>query len=293
MNKIKKIIVLMGVVGLVLGANMAFAETANNDMPKQSISISDSGKVSLGNAKVVSVEGSNINVTVSWGGTFSLPAVVKVEDSTDYIRKGGGKSTLSEIATGHYLKVEGKLDTSSATLTVIAKTIRNLSVVKTQINPLGTVLSIDTTAKTFMFSTESRGDLKVSVSDSTVFTKGGEAATFATLKVGDMATVKGMWEKNTNTLQADNVKIRINKKTSFQGGTIKTLPTSLTLPTTMIVTFGRIDYTVNIKADTAVLNSKSLKANLADFKLEDRVHVNGTADGTTIEATTVRNSSLR
>ena len=60
----------------------------------------------------------------------------------------------------------------------------------------------------------------------------------------------------------------------------------------MAVTFRNIDYTVNLDVDTAVLNKNWGSASQSGFKVGDHIRVYGVADGTTIEATVVRNMNL-
>jgi hypothetical protein len=291
MNKTKQIIGVAGLIaGLVFGAHIALAD---DNMPHQSLHITEAGKVSLTGAKVISIEGSNINATISWGGAAGFSGVIKTNGSTEIIRREGGRGSFAEIVPGHYINVEGTLDTSASKPTVIAKVVRDWSVMKSELNPFGIVSGIDTVAKTFMLKTQERGDMKVFVSDQTTFTKGKSTTTFSGLKSGDMVTANGVWDKTANTLQANRVKIRIEDRRVFEGGRLKTAYTGSSVPASIVVTFGRFDYTVNISSDTAVLNSKWAKAMLSDFKVGDHIRVYGAADGTTIDATVVRDVSLR
>lgn len=262
-------------------------------MPRQSLTINENGRVSLQGAKVVSVEGATINATISWGGSSGFSGIIKTDASTEFVRRNGGRTSMSEIVPGHYIAVEGVLDTSASKPTVIAKVVRDWSVLKMEINPFGVVSSIDTAAKTFMLKTQERGVLKVLVSDATVFTKGNTAASFSALKVGDMLSVNGLLEQNTSTLQANRVKIRVQDRRVFEGGRLKTPVTGSSTPASLVVTFGKIDYTVNVSSDTSVLNFRWAQVNLSDFKAGDHIRVYGAADGTTIDATVVRDVSLR
>ncbi|OGZ47745.1 MAG: hypothetical protein A3J55_03770 [Candidatus Ryanbacteria bacterium RIFCSPHIGHO2_02_FULL_45_17b] len=291
---IKKIALLGVFLGafFALGFGFVSAQTGS-DMPRQSLMINENGKVSLQGAKVVSIDGSTINATISWGGSASFAGVIKTDASTEFLRRSGGKTSLSEIMPGHYINVEGMLDTSASKPTVVAKVVRDWSVVKTEINPFGVISSVDAVAKTFVLKTQERGDIKVSTNEKTVFTKGNAASTFSALKVRDLLSVNGLWEQSTNTLQANHVKVRVQDRRVFEGGRLKTPYTGSGTPATIIVTFGKIDYTVNISSDTSVLNSKWAKVNLSDFKAGDHVRVYGAADGTTIDATVVRDVSLR
>ena len=227
----KKITILGVMLGtfFALGIGWVFAQS-ESDAPRQSLTINEHGRVSLQGAKVVSVDGSTINATISWGGSASFAGVIKTDGSTEFLRRSGGKTSLSEIMPGHYINVEGMLDTSASKPTVVAKVVRDWSVVKTEINPFGVVSSIDAVAKTFVLRTEERGDVKVSTNEKTIFTKANITSTFSTLKVGDMLSVNGLWEQSTNTLQANHVKIRVQNRRVFGGGRLKTPYTSSTTP---------------------------------------------------------------
>ena len=291
MYKTKQIIGAAGLIAsLALGAHIALAD---DNMPHQSLHITEAGKVSLTGAKVVSIDGSNITAMISWGGATGFSGVIKTESSTEIIRREGGRGSFSEIVPGHYINVEGMLDMSAPKPTVIAKVVRDWSVMKSELNPFGVVSNIDTTAKTFMLKTQERGDIKVLVSDKTVFSKGGSMTTFSALKAGDLATVNGLWDRTANTLQADRVKIRMEDRRVFEGGRLKTAYAGSSVPASIVVNFGRLDYTVNVSSDTAVLNSKWAKTLLSNFRVGDHIRVYGAADGTTIDATVVRDVSLR
>lgn len=292
MYKTKKIIGLMGLIAsFALGTHVVSANS--DDMPHQSLQITEAGKVSLAGAQVVSIDGTSINVLISWGGSASFSGVIKTNSSTEVIRREGGRGSFSEIVPGHYINVEGMLDVSAPKPTVIAKVVRDWSVMKSELNPFGVVSDINATAKTFMLKTQERGTMKVFVNDQTVFTKGRSTTTFSALKSGDMATVNGTWDKTANTLQARHVKIRIEDRRVFEGGRLKTAYTGSGVPASIVVTFGRFDYTVNVSSDTAVLNSSWARVPLSSFKVGDHIRVYGAADGTTIDATVVRDVNLR
>lgn len=288
----------IAVLGVVLGAFFALgigwvSAQSGSDMPRQSLTINENGRVVFQGAKVVSVEGGIINVTISWGGSASFSGVIKTDASTEFVRRGGGKGSLAEIASGHYVNVEGMLDTSASRPTVVAKIVHDWSLVKIDASPFGTISSIDAAAKTFMFKSQERGDMKVLVTERTVVTKGSATTTFSALKVGDILTVSGSWDQSTNTLQANRIKIRVQDRRVFEGGRLKTAYTGSSTPASIVVTFGRFDYTVNVSSDTGVLNSKWARVNLSDFKVGDHIRVYGASDGTIIDATVVRDVNLR
>lgn len=82
-----------------------------------SLSVGNSGETSLNGAKLVSVSGQNLSVTV-----FGLPITVSVASSTTQFT---GVSSASDLATGDILSIKGSID--SATGIVAASEVRDES----------------------------------------------------------------------------------------------------------------------------------------------------------------------
>ncbi len=286
----------MALAALGMAAMFAFAQTPPPDPGKPvklHMEVKDNGRVLVRGAKVTSVATSTINAATTWEGGASIPWVITTDGSTEYVRRHGGNGSLSEFAVGHTISFSGWL-VPAASLTVRADVVKNWSIEKEKINPFGVIQSIDSPAKSFIVKTdeEKLGTLTVLTSDATAFFKGKATTTFAALKVGDRVRARGVWDRVANTLQADWIKVHVEDRRVFEGGKLKTLP-GASAPTSMVVTFGRMDYTVNIATDTAVLNRNWGKALLADFRIGHHIRVYGVADGTTIDATVVRNVDLR
>ncbi|TSC78395.1 MAG: hypothetical protein G01um101433_271 [Parcubacteria group bacterium Gr01-1014_33] len=264
--------------------------------PRQYVEIRDTGKVIARGAKVTSVASTtnSFMVATSWGG-YAITWVINIDDETEFMRRSGGRAQFSEIITGHIVSFEGDIATTTASQPVVkARKITNWSLQNRQINQFGTVTSIDAGMKGFMFKTDHkrRGTLSVWTTDATQITKQQATTTFSTIKTGDLLTVNGMWDMITNTVIADRIKIHVQDRRVFQNGKLKSI-TASTTPTSFIVTFGSFDYTVNVGVDTAILNQQWAPASLQNFRLGDHIRVYGVSDGTTIEATVVRDVSLK
>lgn len=294
----KKNILVTGAVTLAAIGSMAifaFAQTSPPDPGKQvklHVEIKDNGRVLVRGAKVTSIATSTINAALTWEGGASISWIVTTDGSTEYMRYHGGKGLFSEFAAGHTISFSGWLVPAS-TLTVRADTVKNWSIEKEKINPFGIIQSIDSSAKSFIVKTDEKklGTITVLTSDATAIFRGKAMTTFAALKVGDRVRATGIWDRVANTLQAEEIKVHVEDRRVFEGGRLKTLP-GTSKPTSMIVTFNKVDYTVNMGADTAVVNKRWESAALADFKLDDHIRVYGVADGITIDATVVRNTDL-
>ena len=74
-------------------------------------------------------------------------------------------------------------------------------------------------------------------------------------------------------------------------GTLKSVA-STTLPTTLVVTIGGVDYTVNVAANISILNNLWLTTSLSNFHVADHIRLYGTVSGTTITASVVRDTSI-
>ena len=295
----KKYVLVYGVSVLALlgGVAMsAFAQTSPPDPDgpiKLHLEVKDNGRVLVRGAKVTSIATSTINATLTWEGGASIPWVIATDGSTEYIRRQGGNGTLSEFTVGHTLSFSGWL-VSAQTLTVRADVVRNWSVEKEKINPFGIIKSINPSTKSFMVETDEKklGTITILVPDVAAIFKGKATTTFATLKIGDRIRAKGIWDRVANTLLAEEIKVHTEDRRTFENGRLKTLPGAIK-PTSMVVTFGKFDYTVNISVDTAVINKNWAPINLSDFKVGHHIRVYGVADGTTIDATVVRNMDLK
>ncbi|MDO8522866.1 MAG: DUF5666 domain-containing protein [bacterium] len=299
-----KHIAYSGVVALSLASLALFAAQADERGDKQfreaqavgstlEIHVTDSGRVLVRGAKVTSISGSTINATATWGSAVFNWGVV-TDSSTEWVRRSGGNSSISEVSVGDFISFQGALDTTVASpITVKAKVVKDWSIQKRHGAFSGSVKNVDGTAKTFVLASEERGDVVVKVLDSTKIKKGKDAGVFTDITVGIKLTAAGLYNDQTKILEADEIKIHAPAaiRTTLEGK-IKTAPGSAK-PTTMIVTAGDKDYTVSISVDTSVLGNLWLVANLSSFKVGDKVRVYGTVNtDLAVDATVIRNTSI-
>ena len=269
-------------------AGIAFA--GNDNLPRTELNINHDGKVLVRNAKVTSVATTTVNAVLTFGSS-SMNWVINVDSSAEIVGKNGSRSSMADVSVNDVISFQGSL-TSGSPLTVQAKVLKNWSVQKKRVNYFGPITSIDSGTQTFVFNSEEKGSVIVKTSAETKYKKTGTSTdSFASLKVGDIVRVKGSYDNSNNTLDANEVKVFFEKRRVFEGGKIKTLPGTST-PTTMVVAFGKLDYTVHIDTDTAVVNKNWAPAALSSFKLEDHVRVYGVAEGINVEATVIRNLNL-
>lgn len=287
----------LAVAGLLAAGALAQSPADMRDVPPLLINIDHLGRVLVRGAVVTAVASTSTPSTITVTTTkdsMNFTWIVQTDGSTEFIRQQGSRGSIAEVAVGHIISFEGTLVAASQ-LTVKARVIRNWSVRKTESNQFGQVLSVSSAAKSFVLKADERerGNITVLTSDATKFMKGEKATTtFATLKAGDLVQIHGIWDRNANTIQASMVKIRTEPRRVFEGGILKTTSSS-TPPTSIVVTFGRFDYVVNIDTDTAVLNQNWAPVPLSSFMVGHHIRVYGAADGTIIDASVVRDMDLR
>ncbi|OHA08542.1 MAG: hypothetical protein A3A44_02905 [Candidatus Sungbacteria bacterium RIFCSPLOWO2_01_FULL_60_25] len=283
--------------GLLVAGALAQTPPDMRGVPPLLINIDSLGRVLVRGAIVTAAASSSAPNTLTATtnlNSMNFTWIVQTDGSTEFIRQQGSHGNIAEIAVGHIISFEGTLVAGSQ-LTVKARVVRDWSVRKVESNQFGQVLSVNSAVKSFVLKADERerGNITVFTSDATKFMKGEKATTtFAALKAGDLVQIHGVWDRNANTIQASLVKIRTEPRRVFEGGILKTTSISAP-PTSIVVTFGRFDYTVNIDTDTAVLNQNWAPVPLASFRVGDQIRVYGAADGTIIDASVVRDMNLR
>lgn len=298
----KNKIIIIGILTIFVFSSFVFIGLAKESKPEKSgdsvnipttLNLNDNGRVSARGAKVTNVSSSTISAVLFWGKA-NVNFEVQTDSSTKFILREGATLSSSDIISGHIISFEGFLDTTfSDKLRVKAKTVRDWTVDRREMSFSGIIQSIDQNGKSFVLKTKEKGEITAFVSSLTKIKKGNSDINFSDLKVGNIVSAHGVFDVNAKTLQTKKITISSPNRTTFEGGILKSLSATTTFPTIVMVRFGKYDYTVNIASDTAVLNSKFLKANLADFKIGDHIRVYGSSDGIVIDASVIRNVSLK
>lgn len=257
------------------------------------VHISNKGKVDVRGAKVTVISGNTVNATTSWG-VANLSWSVNVLSDTKMIKRSGSRSLISEISVGDLINFQGNLLTTSASPIVVNATmIKNWSLPKKNSSFNGTVKSVDATNLKFTLGSDKNGDITVVTSSSTKFEKREGVGAFTDIVVGAKVLAKGFYDSQLKQLTASEIKVYVPEvvRTNIDGK-IKSLP-GVTAPTSMVITSGDKDYTVNIATDTSILKSSWLKVALSALKVGDKVKVYGVVNSNmTIDATIVRDANL-
>ena len=183
-------------------------------------------------AKLVGAEITAISGTTLTIGKDGKAYTVNTDSNTHIQRHYWGKSSLEEFSVGNKVNVHGKF-TDEAKTTILAKMIRNLSIMKRH-----GVFHGDVTAKNsdnFVIDSKQRGSQTVYFSSSTKFEKRNEEVmTYADLQVGHKVRIKGLWDKTLNQI-TETVQVKDYnlppKPTKSGSPTSTVIPTSVPSPT--------------------------------------------------------------
>ena len=160
----------------------------------------------------------------------------------------------------------------------------------------GTVSSV--AASSFVLHTANRGDITVTLAASSTIMRDGAAIGLSDMKVGDrISSASGLLDTTNSTFVASKVVVYVNKamldKRTFQG-TLKSVA-GTTLPTTIVVTVGGQDYTVNVPSGISIVNKNWLAITVDKLVVGNTIRFYGAphADSvTTVDATIVRDASI-
>ena len=171
---------------------------------------------------------SGTTLTVSKDGKIYT---VNTDSNTHFQRHYWGKSSLDEYSVGNKVNVRGKF-TDEAKTTILARMIRNLSIMKRH-----GVFHGDVTAKNsdnFVIDSKQRGSQTVFFTGTTKFVKRNETAmVYADLQVGHRVRVKGLWDKSLNEItEVTQVKdYNLPPKPTKAGVSVTVGPTLTSAPT--------------------------------------------------------------
>jgi len=185
---------------LAWSSNVAYADTTATAQ----MSIAPSGQVIVRDAKVVSISGTTITVRSSWGA-FGIVWTVETTGSTRFVPGAiASADALKAIEVGDLIGFSGELDTAAGKATVRATVVRDAALQQDATTSVGTVLSINTSNRTFTLS-EKDATTTVAMASGTLMTRDGNAATLSDLKVDDNVKVIGSLNTVTRTLTADRI----------------------------------------------------------------------------------------
>ena len=258
---------------------------------KLEVHLTDNGKVIVRGAKITAINGTSLTATTTWGSVV-MSWTVNTDNSTNFVRRFGGSSGVSEMAVGDIISFKGNLVSGTASpVTVLAKTLKDWSIQKKNATFEGNVSSI--TGTSFVLARNNNTSVTVNTTSATQITKGNLAGVFADITVGAKVSTTGIFNNLTNVLDASKVNVKILQPEAMtKEGTIKSIA-GTTAPTTLVLTSGGTDYTVRIVATTSILTNNWLNSTLTNFVIGNNIRVYGIVNAdNTIDATVIRNTNL-
>ena len=287
----KQLSVIFGLLFVLAPFNLAQAFSGSE------VSITKDGGTFVSGAKVMQIAGSTFFARLYWGDTY-LRFTIKTGNTTKFLRATGEATDISEINEGDLLDASGILESGGNTLNLVATSVRNSSVQKERSTFSGNVVSVDVSSNKFVLDSGKRGVININVSTSTVFTKGNRTLDLNHLKVGDyVKKIYGDYDLSAKTLVAETVVTYVDMsyyKPKLFEGTLEEI-SGTTMPTSIKVMSGKIQYVVNINNKALILNKKRETVVLSRFVVGDRVRLYGAireVDEPIIDAEVVRNISL-
>jgi len=275
------------------------AETTNlvSEKPQRSVTITNAGTVSIKGAQVLQLAGPTFFTRIYWGDVF-LRVIIRTDSGAKLTRYSGAPATLGEIAVGDYLNVEGRLTASASTLDVTANEVRNWSLKTDQSRFSGKITALASDGTQATMRTKTNSLITLHFSATTTITKGNLTIPVSRLRVGDsVLSAEGTYTIPTSVLEVENMKIyqdvSIYKPRNFSG--IWKGAQNTTLPTSVIVTIGGVDYTVYLSLKSQVWNNLKSPTALSRFLSGDTVRLYGQLRESlnpVIDAEIIRNTKL-
>lgn len=206
---------------------------------------------------------------------------VNVTSATTLVRKYNGASTLDEFAVADLLQVRGTMTGT----TIDATWIRNMTIQRRGAAQWGKVVSIDSTAKTFVLDPMHKKSLDnqtVVTSASTKVFQGNRSGEFSDIAVGMTVKVIGVWRKSVDTINADRILIKLTEL----NGKVSAVDCTST-PNTITMTRGGMSklsnssntWTITLTEKTSLRDKRQLQISCADIKVGHMVSVRGLVTG--------------
>lgn len=271
----------------MLGPALATADTASE------IHLTPDGLFSAKRVTVVQKAGTNLFSRAKWGQAF-IRVTILVNKSTEITKNHGEKMTVADIKEGDILDIEGTLASGADTIMINPTRIRDISLERESRTLSGVVESINQSELSFVLANKLSGNTRIVLSASTPVGKGARSIEFKDIQTGDrILSAFGTYDYRTNTLEASEIKVYQNKAIfaprNFQGA-LKNL-SGTTLPATLTITVGSMDYSVYLSEKAAVLKKNKEMASLNRFVAGDTVRFYGSireSDLSEVDAEIVR-----
>lgn len=194
----KKTLVLISSAALLLSSAPVFADSMPAAKPaKMMVNINTTGQANLSGTLKANTA-SALTVT-SWAGDWTI----NISPTTKLARQNNGKPTLSELAVGDTVSIQGKANTKGF-WTIDASKVQDMSIKDGQ-EFSGTISNLS--GSTFTLTAKNRSAIQVTLQPTASIKLNGKVSTVASLANGAMANVRGVWNSVASTLSASRVMI--------------------------------------------------------------------------------------
>lgn len=181
------------------------------DVIKEKIRKHIKGKLTAITGNVLTVQQGQTNLTIS------------TTDKTEFKRKFGGTSSLSEFSLNDQLIIIGNKKADSTEIE--ASYVRNMSIQRRFAVFVGEVTTKSSNALTL--KTESRGIQTVIISSDTTYKEKNKTITFTDIQIGDKILVKGeLWDRVNDKIDAKAI-LKLTTKNLTPTPTVTQTPADL------------------------------------------------------------------
>ncbi len=299
----KKYLILLVFLCSVPSLSLALAEYNPQGVGggNPDVHIKADGTIALRSARVEQIAGSTLYIVTKWGPLI-MSFTMKTDGTTMVTKRYGGSTIVSQIKMGDYLDIDGEFFAGSDFFGISAKKIKDWSLQEEAGTFSGVITEVNS-GGTFTLRTTQNPTLIVKVSTTTTILKGTMTIPFERLQKADtIPLITGVYDYSKNVLTAAKIAV-YQSRTDFLPrnfeGTLKQI-SSPTVPSTLVVTVGGIDYTVNVNEKTLVQKKNKSIGQLARFVAGDSVRFYGSMreeekilrDALVIDVEVLRNLSL-
>ncbi len=261
--------------------------------------INANGTMSVRSARVDQIAGTTLYLILKWG-QMPMHFTMKTDEKTNVVKRYGGVASVGQIKIGDYIDADGDFFVGSDFFGLTAKTLKDWSQTEEAETFSGKIIEMN--ASVFVLETP-RKNIIVESATSTVIRKGSVTIPWSRLAKGDtIVLADGVYDYAKNTLSASQLIVFQSKADftpkNFEGKLTRIESTSL--PTTLVVTVGGVEYSVYLTSSTQILTKNKKPALLGRFVVGDTLRFYGAvkesdktlADQLVVPAEIVRNLSL-
>ncbi len=262
------------------------------------VSIDKNGNIIIGGTSVLQISGTNIFTYTTWGAA-KIRWVITTSTSTEFTRRFGGATDITDITAGDRLNVEGTLyGLGGDSLVIKAKKIKNWSKENEPGEFTGIAANLNVEKRRLTIIVRNGLNVEAILAPGIYIKKGAREIELSELKNGDnILSTSGIYNAIDRIVTVDRMEIfqeqSIFTPRNFQG-TLKSIA-GTELPTSLVLIIGGKDYSVKLPQGTLVMNKARASAVLERFLIGDIVRVYGAIEKTdfsVIDAEIVRNISI-